>query len=306
MSKVKIFFKEIKNSFDSIQIFKIFFGVYLATLGYYFFFQSSGLVTGGVGGLGLIISRKVESVKGIRINTSFIIIALNVILLILGRIFLGRKFFLRTILATILYPVVIFLYEVATNYNYDLLFKGVNKTSKLIISTIIGSILTGAGLGFVFNVGATTGGTDIIQHIFHKYMKIPLSVAIYIVDGIIVLLGLIIFSVEQTLFSVVAVLLIGFIVDMFILTGKKGYTAFIITTKPDKIKVAIYKRLDRGFTKINVKGGYKNDDKDMLICTVHKNEVYQLRDIVRSVDENAFSFFVETTEVVGNRFERRD
>lgn len=311
--KIKVFFKGIKDSFDSIQMFKITLGVYLATFGFYFFFQAAHLVTGGVGGLSFIIATKVNDIVGKRVlNSSYIMIGLNFILLTIGRIFLGKQFFYKTFYVSLLYPFVVWMYELATDNNHNLLFNGTifkaieDETVKLVLSTAIGSVLTGAGLGLVFNAGATTGGTDIPQKIMNKFLKIPLSVTIYIIDGVIVLLGLIVFSIETTLFSVIAILLIGVIVDKFILTGRRGYTAFIVTREPEKLKDAIYSRLDRGFTRVNVKGGYYKDDKYMLICTVGKKEVHELRKIVNEVDTETFSFFVETTEVLGNRFERKD
>ncbi len=133
-----------------------------------------------------------------------------------------------------------------------------------------------------------------------------MSVAIYLTDGLIVVLGLIVFEIEIVLYSIIAVILIGVVVDKFMVLGKRGYTVFVVTNKCELVKKEIIEKLDRGFTKIDVKGGFTEDGKTMIVCTVGKNEVYLLKEIVSKTDPESFSFFVETTEVVGSGFERKE
>ena len=306
--------KKLKIEFKWSSIFKVILGTYLMAFAFYFFFEKTKIITGGVGGLGIIIKEALinaakesakESVRGY--NISYFVFAANFGLLILGLFLLGKKFFFKSVFLSIFYPFILFLLEqIGKDKNFFVYNFNLPLQSAKILSALFGAILSGMGLGLVFGAGLTTGGTDVIQKIFHKYFKIPMSVAIYLTDGLIVVLGLIVFEIEIVLYSIIAVILIGVVVDKFMVLGKRGYTVFVVTNKCELVKKEIIEKLDRGFTKIDVKGGFTEDGKTMIVCTVGKNEVYLLKEIVSKTDPESFSFFVETTEVVGSGFERKE
>lgn len=282
-------------------------GVIIMSIGFYFFFVPMDLNTGGVGGLSIVVSRLIDKPW---FKISYFVYALNIILLIVAYFALGKKTFLRTIFPTILYPTIIFLLEI-TKVPDDLIFRNFpassSVTSQLIIATVFGSLIVGLGLGLMFSNNSTTGGMDIVQKIINKYLKIPYSVAIYGTDGIVVLLGLLAFNIETVLYGVVSVFIIGLVVDKIIFTGKLGYTAFIITTyeHEEAIRNAIVNGLDRGFTKVKVTGGYTDSERSLIICTIKKNQTFELKETVLIHDPKAFTFVVETREVVGYGFEQR-
>ncbi len=301
LTKSKYYFK-IKT------IVSIAFGALLIAIGTYFFFAPSGLVTGGVGGIGILINNLTKGA----VKTSWIIYAGNILFLLIGLITLGKKFFFKTVFATLLYPSFVLIFELVTNYNSSALFEingvVVSETSKLILGTLFGAVVTGVGLGVIFDSNATSGGVDVLQKIINKYLNVPFSIAIYATDGIIVLSGLFAFSIENVLYSVIAVVLMGIIVDKITLSGKAGYTAFIIIQpeKVDELKNLIFENLDRGFTKVEVKGGFSSHDKQMVICSIRKNQVYDLKEIIENFDSDAFSFIVETKEVLGHGFKEKE
>ena len=279
-------------------------GVIIMALGFYFFFVPMNLNTGGVGGLGIVVNKWVGKPW---FKISYFVYALNIILLVISFFTLGKKFFIRTIYPTILYPSVIFLFELLKAPN-DLIFRYFSEgteTSKLLVATFFGSMLVGLGLGLVFNNNTTTGGMDILQKIISKFGKVPYSIAIYGTDGIIVLLGLFAFNIENVLYGVISVFLIGLVVDKIIFSGRLGFTAFIITTAEyeEVIRDGIVNNLDRGFTKARVTGGYTNEERSLIICTIGRNQTFDLKETVLSHDPNAFTFIVETREVVGYGFE---
>jgi uncharacterized membrane-anchored protein YitT (DUF2179 family) len=103
---------------------------------------------------------------------------------------------------------------------------------------------------------------------------------------------------------VFAMLLSGFIIDRISIEGKPGYTAFIVSNESQKIQSMIYERLDRGITKIKVVGGFSNEEKDMIVCTVDRNQLYNFKRIIKEADPKAFTFVTRTKEALGIGFSR--
>lgn len=315
MEKISDYFKnltkkEILAMIKSILI--IIIGSFLLATATFFFYESSGLVTGGIGGVGVLINAATG------FNTSYVLLIGNIITLILGLIFLGKTFFIKTALASIVYPLFILLYELTVKdpqalFNLSKSIVKLNQTvtpstRQLILSTFIGSLLTGVGLGMIINTGGTSGGIDVIQKIMHKYLKIPFSLALYITDGIIVCSSFAVFNVDQVLFAIIAILLIGVIVDKMMFIGKSGYSAFIIIDKEfvPVLKKKIIKELDRSFVKIKTQGGYTDHEQVLVICTVTRNQANKLRQLINSLDELVFSFVFETRETLGYGFKKED
>jgi uncharacterized membrane-anchored protein YitT (DUF2179 family) len=175
--------------------------------------------------------------------------------------------------------------------------------SPLLIGALFGGLFIGSGLGIVLRNNATTGGMDIVQNIMKKYLHIPFSTAMYITDGIIIGIAVLI-NFQLGLYAVFAMLLSGFIIDRISIEGKPGYTAFIVSNESQKIQSMIYERLDRGITKIKVVGGFSNEEKDMIVCTVDRNQLYNFKRIIKEADPKAFTFVTRTKEALGIGFSR--
>lgn len=293
-----------KTKFQLKQYIEITIGVIIMTIGFYFFFIPLNINSGGVGGLSIVLS-KIINQEWLKI--SYLVYGFNIGLLILAYFTLGKRFILRILYPTILYPTIIFILEI-TNVPTNLIFRGFQDntaTSQLLVAALFGALIVGLGLGMVFNNNTTTGGMDIVQKIINKYLKVPYSVAIYLTDGIIVILGLLAFNIEVVLYGVLSVFLIGLVVDKIIFNGRSGFTAFIITSPAyeEKVKNAIINDLDRGLTKVRVTGGYTDKERSLIICTIARNQTFDLKDYVLRHDPKAFTFIVETREVVGYGFE---
>lgn len=308
-------FRGYKFKYDPIQLFAITFGCFLIAVQFHLFIGPTNIITGGVGGLSLIIKQKIFDVTGKSINASYLYLPGNIILLLVGLFLLGSSFFLKTIYSSIMVPFFTYLLENIFTTDIIKMFYNLSdttptllgdQTSQLIIATVFGSLISGVGLGMVFAYGATTGGSDVLQKIFNRYFKIPYSATIYLTDGVVVLLGMIAFQPKNIIYGVIAILLIGQIVDKVIMMGRRGYTFFIVTDNPKTIKKAIFRKLNRGLTNIKVEGGYTKDNKHMLICTIAKSQVFELSNLVKTVDPSAFSFTVETYKVIGKGFEKGD
>lgn len=286
--------------------FKITLGVLLVSIGLYFFFGANDFITGGVGGIGIIINHYTN------FNLSYFIYIANAILILIAYLFIGRTYVIKSLYASILLPSFILLFELVTKKNSIVLFDGtigghaIIGTSRYILTAVFGSVFSGAGLGITFNNNSSTGGMDIVQKIITKYLKVPFSVAIFATDGVVMAVGVFAFGLEKTLYAAISVFIIAKVVDYIIFSGKAGYTGFIITSQTEYLIKEIYRKLDRGITKVEVKGGYSKSKRDMIICTISKKQIHELEEIIEKVDPFSFSFIVQTREVVGYGFRKKE
>ncbi len=271
-------------------------GIILMNLGFYFFFLPMDLVTGGVTGLSVIFEK-------FNIDAWISILVLNIIFLFIGLILLGKEFFLRTIFGSLLSPFVVFILQIF-KVPEDLIIRQLTETP-LLVSAVLGALLVGFGLGITFRNGGSTGGMDIAQIVLHKKYHQNYTFSFLITDGVIVLLGFLVFKdVEKLLFSIGSVILMSIIIDNYSIKGRAGSTLFIVTNKPLLVRDAIFASVDRGVTMINAKGGYSQADKTLVICVVNRRELNLIREVVKNTDTDSFTFIAQTKEAVGRGFSR--
>ena len=280
------------NNAKHREILEITAGVILLSVGFYFFLLPLNMVIGGVMGVSVLLQNY--------ISVSLFMYIANGVLLLIGLLFLGKVFFFKTIYATLLSPTIIWILELTVDNNF---FMKYMTESPLLIGALFGGLFLGVGLGIVLRSNATTGGIDIIQNIMNKFLHIPFSLAMYITDGIIILIAMIV-DFQLGLYAVGSMIISGLIIDRLAIEGKAGFTAFIITDFSDKLQQMIYEKLERGVTKVKVIGGFSKLNKDMIICTVDRMQIYQFKRIIKDTDPNAFTFVTRTKEALGQGFSR--
>lgn len=279
----------------------IIFGIILMNFGFFYFLLPIKLVTGGVSGIAVIIYQ--FEIGGFRILTSYTILILNAVFLLIGYLFMGKSYFSKTLFGSIFSPLVVFLFEFFSDDPMWL----INQFSQnqLLIGSIIGALSIGFGLGTVFRYGGSTGGIDVLQNILHKKFHLSYHISFLVTDGIIVLAGFMIFrNIELFFFSIVTVFIFSRIIDNVSVQGRAGSTLFIITEKDENVKNAIYKSIDRGLTVVDAKGGYSGTDKKLLICVISTRELNFTKHVVENADPEAFTFIAQTKEAVGRGFSK--
>lgn len=291
--KEKFFSKKRIKEFIMINI-----GIFLVSFAFTFFLDKNNFIFGGVSGIGVIL----KNLLGEKVPSSLIILVVNLILLIIGRITLGKGFFLKTILGTILFPVYSFLLELVIPEAW---YPIVN--TDIFIIVIGASLIMGVGLGLSMRYDASTGGIDIIQMIMLKYFKIPLSVSLVIIDGTIIIVGAITgFSSLEPIFlilyGIAYTVISGTVMDNIVFGGFNVRAAYVVTSKPEEIKKEIYDKLNRGVTEIYARGGYTLEDKKILLCVLTTREYYFLRSMALEIDPSAFVFVEKASEVHGEGF----
>ncbi|MGM9971874.1 MAG: YitT family protein [Anaeroplasmataceae bacterium] len=280
-----------------IQSLWIVFGVLLMVIAYYFFYKPTNLVNGGTTGISIIVKDYIP------IPTWAFLYIVDGILLLIGLFILGREFFYKTVIATITFPAIEGIFEKLFDSNF--FFRSGEVQSKYFVACVVGALFLGVGLGICFRNNGTTGGMDVVQKALTKYFHIPYSVSIYCTDTIIILIGGFFsssgaYDIEMVVYGIINVIAVGYIVDFIASNAKSRRTAYIITTKPLEIRDMIYNKIDRGVTFCDVRGGYTEEEKTMVICTLDKNESYRLSEWVKEVDQKAFTFITQTKEVAGN------
>lgn len=290
-------------------------GVIILSLGFYFFLEPTGVVTGGMLGVSILLGPVFDSI-GSWFTTSVFLYIVNGITLVLGLIFLGKDFFLKTIYGTFLSPTIMFVLEQLCDPNYFL--KTISPGNEKIICLVCGALLVGFGVGLAVKHNGSTGGMDVIQKIMSKYLKVPMSITMYLTDWIVVILsGFLVlnlvgnneytlnYQIENVIWGSIGVLTQAFIIDYLCLSARPRRTVYVVTNKEEEIKNLIYSNLKRGVTLVDVTGGYTNEDRRMLICTMDKNEAYRITGLISELDPQAFTFVTSCKEVKGEYRKKR-
>ncbi len=285
MNKHKL--REVKNTERYIMIT---IGIILMVAGFYFFLIPADLVAGGVTGLALVF----DKLFGFKI--SIFVLIINLVLLLFALLFLGKKSFVRSIYGSLVFPLIMFLFEEFVPL--------LDIENDFVIASIFGGALLGLGFGYVIKYGGTSGGTDIPIKILYQKLKMPISVSLYFIDGAIILLGAIVFYPDNGLigglYAILTMFISGKVADIVVLGNNSRSAVQIITSKPEEIKNAIYDLVYRGVTEVSIRGGYTNDHKTMLVSVITKREYYVIRNIIASIDPMAFVYVTPATEIQGD------
>lgn len=266
-------------------------GVMLASFAVSFFLDPVNLVIGGVTGIGVILKYL------LKYDISLYILIINLVLLFIGLIFLGKKFFLKTAYGSILFPAFVKLFNIIYSKIVDTPI-----TDKILV-VLFSSLLMGIGIGIVIKYGGTTGGSEIPQNILLKYFHIPYSVSLYIIDGLVIIGGFVVFrDINAVLYGLIYIYLSGFVIDSVVFSGFNKRAVYIISQESTKIKERILVELERGVTEIKVIGGFSNEEHTKLVCILSSFEYYKLKKIIEESDPAAFYYAVRADEVSGEGF----
>lgn len=265
-------------------------GYLITAFGIKFFIAPNKIAGGGVTGIAILINYFIPNV-----SVAVLMLFLNVILFIVAFVFIGGKFGGKTIYATLSLSGAIYIMDQLSPQNYAI-------TNDLLLATLFGTILSGVGLGIVFNQNASTGGTDILAKILNKFFHIDLGKALLVVDLIVALSSVIIFNAEIGMYAILAVIINGMMVDNVIEGLNKCKSIFVICSKQDLVIKYIIEELDRGCTIFEGKGGYSGNRSDILYTVLGRKEFIRLRNYIRTVDKNAFVIVSEAHEVLGEGF----
>lgn len=175
---------------------------------------------------------------------------------------------------------------------------------ELLISAIWGAVFVGAGVGVVFLSGGNTGGTDIVCQLIAKRNGMPLGTLSMIVDGVIVLASIPVFSLRNALFAGVAMYIGGRVIDAVVDGPRTARVAYVISDEHEAIANKIMYDLGRGCTELQARGVWSGNDRPVLMCVCGRTETARLKQIVGETDPDAIVILGEVHEAFGEGFAR--
>ena len=265
-------------------------GTLLTAVGSYFFKFPNNFSTGGVTGISVVMTHYFPG-----LSNGTIVSVINIALLIVGLLLLGKGFGFKTFYVTVAFSAMLKILEVIWPMTQPL-------TDQPFMELLLGVFLPAWGSALLFNIGSSTGGTDIIAMIVKKYFKCHIGRALLIVDFFITLLTFVAFGPETGLFSMVGLFIRSFAVDLF-LKNMNTYKYFtIITDKPQEIYSYITDVLHRGATVYQAEGLYKHTEKTVIMTAQGKKQALHLQDVIRQKDPHAFVLVTNTSEIIGKGF----
>ncbi|MCR4955303.1 MAG: YitT family protein [Lachnospiraceae bacterium] len=278
--------KQLKNQLKTMLM--VIIGNMIYAVGIQIFLVPSNIVTAGATGLGLIVTNIIP------VKLSYAILVINIVLLLLGLLFLGKEFAINSLVGSLSYPIELMIVERVLG--------NVVLTKDPLLCTIFLGLSVGISLGIIIHAGASSGGMDIPPIIVNRLFKIPVSVSMYAFDGLIVV-GLIQFyDAESILYGIVLVLTYTIVLDKCLMMGSSRVEVKIVSQKTEEIKKAILENMDRGATLISARGGYNDEQFDMIYTVISNRELNKLEKLVKDIDEECFLTVSKATEVRGRGF----
>lgn len=251
------------------------------------FTSPNNIAPGGITGVSTMLNYAFD----IPIGTMMIV--LNIPIFILGGLVIGWKYLGSTVFCLVASSVIIDI--------FDMFLPAY--TGDRFVAALFGGVLLGLSLAIIFMRGGSTGGSDIVARVLGRYFRNATQGNIIMaIDLLVISSSVIVYDLESGLYGLIALFVSSFTLDRVLYGMSTGKVMLITSEKAEELSDEIIKTLDRGTTLLQAKGGYSKADRQVIMCAVSNNEVYQLRSTVRSVDPAAFMIVCEASEVLGLGF----
>lgn len=257
--------------------------------GIYFFKFTNNFTFGGITGLAVLVAK-----SGVISAGDFNFIA-NMILLVAGFVALGKKFAAKTAYCSILLSVSLSLLERIVPMSHPL-------TDQPVLELAFAIALPSFGSAVLFNIGSSSGGTDVIAMIMKKYSSLDIGKSLLATDFIITLAGCFVFDIETGLYSFLGLAVRSFMIDGFIESLNLSKYFNVVCDHPEPICTYIKENLHRGATVVAAKGAFSGEDKYIIFTALNRSEAVKLRNFIRTTAPEAFLLISNTSEIIGKGF----
>ena len=265
-------------------------GTLLVAAGVYFFKFPNNFSTGGVSGISIILGHFFPQLS----SGSYVWI-INMVLLLLGFILIGGSFGAKTVYSSILFSAAVWGLERICPLSAPM-------TSQPFLELIFSVMLPAIGSAILFDIGASTGGTDITAMILKKYSSLDIGKALLCVDALITVAACFVFGMETGLFSILGLAAKALMVDSFIESFHICKYFNIVTTKPDEICEYITRTLNRSATVLEAKGYYSKENRTLLLTVMTRPQAVQLNRFLKANDPGAFVTISNISTIIGKGF----
>lgn len=261
----------------------------IMAVGIYFFKFANNFTFGGITGIAVLVA------KFLPISASDFSFVVNILLLIIGWIVLGKSFAEKTAYSTILLSVSLSLLERIYPMSHPL-------TNEPLLELIFAILLPALGSAILFNIGASSGGTDVIAMILKKYTSVDIGKGLMISDLIFTLAGFLVFNVKTGLYSLLGLVMRSALIDNFIESFNRSKYFHVVTSNATCICDFIQNDLQRGATIVNATGAFTGDDKYIILTVLSPSQAVKLRNFIKEHDPKAFLLVSNTSEIIGKGF----
>lgn len=261
----------------------------IMAVGIYFFKFTNNFTFGGITGIAVLVA------KFLPISASDFSFVVNILLLIIGWIVLGKSFAEKTAYSTILLSVSLSLLERIYHMSHPL-------TNEPLLELIFAILLPALGSAILFNIGASSGGTDVIAMILKKYTSVDIGKGLMISDLIFTLAGFLVFNVKTGLYSLFGLIMRSALIDNFIESFNRSKYFHVVTSNATCICDFIQNDLQRGATIVNATGAFTGDDKYIILTVLSPSQAVKLRNFIKEHDPKAFLLVSNTSEIIGKGF----
>ncbi|MBQ6403970.1 MAG: YitT family protein [Oscillospiraceae bacterium] len=265
-------------------------GAVIYAVGFQFFMYPNSIVAGGVVGIAMIINR----LSGLPVGVLTII--MNIPLFLIAWRHFGLDFLIGSLVGMALSSVCVDLFA-TTDFV---------ATMDPLLGSIIGGVIKGFGLGIIYYVGATTGGVDIVaKFLRRRFAQINFGTIVLLMDVVIIFAyAIILEKYDSAMYSMIGMFVVSKVIDLVLYGIDNSNICYIISENSEEIiKEIISGHVRRGVTILEGEGAYSHRKKDIIMCVIKRTQIGEIRNLVKTIDENAFFIVVDAKNVFGNGFE---
>ena len=265
-------------------------GTLCISLGVYFFKFPNNFSTGGVSGISVVLNKYIPNM-----SAGSLVFVINAALLLIGFLVFGKGFGLRTAYSSTLFSGAVWALEEWSPMSAPM-------TGQPFMELLFAVGLPAVGSAILFNIDASSGGTDIVAMLLRKYTSLDIGKALMASDCLITVAACFAFGMETGLFSITGLLIKSLLVDMVMENIKITKCFHIITSKPEPIKDYIVTQLHRGATVLHGEGAFTHEDRVVLLTVVSRSQAVRLRRYAKEVDPHSFTIITNAGEIIGKGF----
>lgn len=263
-------------------------GCVLYAVSFRFFMYPNDIISGGVTGIAMIVNYLTGWPVGV------MVIAMNIPLFAVSWKRFGISFMIGSLVGMVLSSVMVDLFDAFH----------IVATTNLLLACIYGGVIKGLGLGLIYLAGATTGGVDIMAKFVRARLPyLNFGTIILVMDAVVIATFALVFNkFEGAMYSVIAMFIVSRVVDTVLYGVGISKVCYIISDKYDELKGEITRQLHRGVTLLHGAGAYTGEEKQVLLCVIKKQQITDVRRLVKAIDPKAFCIVTDAKDVFGNGF----
>ncbi|MBD5098953.1 MAG: YitT family protein [Clostridiales bacterium] len=252
------------------------------------FVSPHGIIMAGTTGIALALNRFFS------IDTALAVLILNVLMLLLGLIVLGKKFFLTTVASSLVFPIFLAAMQCIPGI-------GALTTNPLLASLFTGGLL-GAALGVIVRLGTSTGGTDVINLVMNKWLHWPLSVCVWATDIVVLGVQALFSDTEQILYGIITLVIESLVLNQVMLLGQSQIQLLVISRQFEELRAKLLTELQAGVTLLLIETGCAGWQGKGILCVIPPRKLFAAKELIDSIDPEAFLTITQVREVRGQGF----